>query len=87
VVDASNLLTDAAAGTLPAVSWYLPKETEHPPRTACAGENATVKAVDAIMRGPQWRSTAVVVWWTGGVASTTTCRHRRPTVPMAASPG
>jgi hypothetical protein len=63
VVDASNLLTDAAAGTLPAVSWYLPKETEHPPRTACAGENATVKAVDAIMRGPQWRSTAVVVWW------------------------
>src|SRR4051812_20887794 len=63
VVDSTNLTTDAAAGTLPAVSWYLPKETEHPPRTACAGENATVRAVNAIMRGPQWRSTAVVVWW------------------------
>jgi phospholipase C len=63
VVDAPNLLTDAAAGTLPDVSWYLAKETEHPPRTACAGENATVKAVDAIMRGPDWRSTAIVVWW------------------------
>jgi phospholipase C len=63
VVDSTNLLTDAAAGALPDVSWYLPKETEHPPRTACAGENATVRAVDAIMRGPQWRSTAVVVWW------------------------
>jgi phospholipase C len=63
VVDAPNLLTDAAAGTLPDVSWYLAKETEHPPRTACAGENATVRAVDAIMRGPDWRSTAIVVWW------------------------
>ena len=63
VVDSTNLLTDAAAGKLPDVSWYLPKETEHPPRTACAGENATVRAVNAIMRGPQWRSTAVVVWW------------------------
>ncbi len=63
VVDAPNLLAAAAAGTLPDVSWYLPKETEHPPRTACAGENATVKAVDAIMRGPDWRSTAIVVWW------------------------
>jgi phospholipase C len=63
VHDGPAFLTDAAAGKLPAVSWYLPKETEHTPRTACAGENATVRAVDAIMSGPDWRSTAVVVWW------------------------
>jgi phospholipase C len=63
VHDGPAFLTDAAAGHLPAVSWYLPKETEHPPRTACAGENATVRAVNAVMSGPDWSSTAIVVWW------------------------
>jgi len=63
VVDGTKILSDAANGTLPAVSWYLAKETEHPPKTACAGENATVRAVNAIMQGPEWDSTAVVVWW------------------------
>jgi len=63
VVDGPKIITDATNGTLPAVSWYLAKETEHPPKTACAGENATVKAVNAIMSGPDWNSTAIVVWW------------------------
>jgi phospholipase C len=63
VKDGADFLTDASAGNLPAVSWYLAKETEHPPRTACAGENATVRAVNAVMSGPEWRSTAIVVWW------------------------
>jgi phospholipase C len=63
VVDGTKILSDAANGTLPAVSWYLAKETEHPPKTACAGENATVRAVTAIMQGPDWDSTAIVVWW------------------------
>jgi phospholipase C len=63
VVDEQNIIADATAGRLPAVSWYLPRETEHPPMTACAGENATVSAVNAIMKGPDWNSTAVVVWW------------------------
>ena len=63
VHDGPEFLTDAAAGTLPNVSWYLAKETEHPPRTACSGENATVRAVNAVMSGPDWRSTAIVVWW------------------------
>jgi phospholipase C len=63
VRDGPEFLTDAAAGSLPNVSWYLAKETEHPPKTACAGENATVRAVNAVMQGPDWRSTAIVVWW------------------------
>ena len=63
VTDGARILDDADAGDLPAVSWFLPKATEHPPKTACAGENATVKAVNAIMQGPDWDSTAVVVWW------------------------
>jgi phospholipase C len=63
VHDSSDFLADAAAGTLPNVSWYLAKQTEHPPKTACKGENATVRAVNAVMAGSDWRSTAVVVWW------------------------
>ena len=61
--DTTNFVADANAGALPAVSWYLHDETEHPPRTACAGENATVNAVNAIMNGPNWKDTAIVVWW------------------------
>jgi phospholipase C len=63
VHDANDFLTDAAAGTLPNVSWYLAKQTEHPPKTACKGENATVKAINSVMKGTDWRSTAIVVWW------------------------
>ena len=63
VQNSTNLLSDAANGKLPAVSWFLAKQTEHPPKTACAGENATVSAINAIMQGPDWDSTAIVVWW------------------------
>jgi phospholipase C len=63
VVDTSKFVVDANAGRLPAVSWYLPDETEHPPLTACAGENASVRAVNAVMNGADWASTAIVVWW------------------------
>jgi len=36
----NQLVTDATQGTLPRVSWYLPPAMEHPPATACSGENA-----------------------------------------------
>ena len=59
----AHFAEDAAAGTLPAVSWWIPKQNEHPPKSACAGENSTVEAMNALMSGPQWKSTAVVQWW------------------------
>jgi phospholipase C len=59
----SQLVTDASHDTLPAVSWYLPGATEHPPATACSGENATVTAVNTIMNSKAWSSTAIVLWW------------------------
>jgi phospholipase C len=59
----TQIFADVANGTLPAVSWYLPDATEHPPKTACGGENSTVRAVNAIMQSPDWKSTAIVVWW------------------------
>jgi phospholipase C len=63
VQPASVFFDDVTAGTLASVSWIVPKETEHPPKTACAGENATVNIVNAIMQSPYWDSTAIVTTW------------------------
>jgi phospholipase C len=58
-----DLVPDALSGNLPDVTWFLPKQNEHPPKSACAGENATVEAINAIMSGPDWKHTAIVIWW------------------------
>lgn len=59
----SALNTAATQGTLPQVAWYLPTQVEHAPQSACAGENDTVRLVNAVMKGPQWSSTAIVIAW------------------------
>ncbi len=63
VVPFSQFTVDAASGNLPAVSWVLGTNLEHPPETACLGENETVQLVNAVMQGPAWSSTAVFVYW------------------------
>src|SRR5207245_4175961 len=47
----SQFLTDAAKGTLPQVSWLVMNEnySEHPPHSTCAGENWTVRELNALM--------------------------------------
>jgi phospholipase C len=66
--------TDAAAGNLPAVSWLIPDfgVSDHPSRqipgspptiSACEGENWTVQNINAIMQGPNWPTTAIVLVW------------------------
>ena len=56
---------DVVSGHLPAVSWLLPPEemSEHPPESACQGENWTVRTVNAVMQGPDWNSTAIFIVW------------------------
>jgi phospholipase C len=63
VVSRKTFFTDAKAGNLPAVSWVIGQHLEHPPSTACAGENETVQMVNAIMNGPDWPSTAIFIYW------------------------
>jgi len=60
---ASAFYDDVTNGALPAVSWITPKQTEHSPKSACAGENTTVNVVNAIMQSPYWDSTAIVITW------------------------
>ena len=65
VVPYGQFLTDAAAGTLPAISWVvtLTYYSEHPPASSCVGENYTVSEMNALMQGPDWNSTAVFIVW------------------------
>ena len=58
---------DAAHGLLPTVSWVVTPfdVSEHPGNGTgvCVGENWTVQMLNALMRGPDWSSTAVFLTW------------------------
>jgi len=58
---------DAQNGALPAVSWLIPDidVSDHPQSKlgVCAGENWTVQQINAIMQGPSWPTTAIVLTW------------------------
>jgi phospholipase C len=61
----SQFMSDAANGNLPAVSWVLPPTgtSEHPPESACTGENWTVELLNAVMQSSDWKTTAVFFTW------------------------
>ncbi len=74
VVPFEQFATDAAAGDLPGVSWLIPDfgVSDHPTRqipggpptiSACVGENWTVQNINAIMQGPDWATTVIVLVW------------------------
>jgi len=60
-------LGDLRTGNLPQVSWLVPPPIydEHPGphKSVCSGENWTVRQINALMRSPYWRSTAVIIVW------------------------
>jgi phospholipase C len=76
VVDAGDLnkiqthtkfLSDAAAGTLPPVSWVIPGEpvSEHPGSSGSIhdGQNYVTNLINAAMQGPDWDTTAIFLSW------------------------
>jgi phospholipase C len=65
VVSDTQFMTDAKNGTLPAVSWVNTADStnEHPPSSACAGENWAVNQLNALMKGPDWPTTVVFIAW------------------------
>ena len=60
-----DFFTAAKAGTLPAVSWVIPAQevSEHPPASVRVGENYVTSVINAIMRSPNWSSTAIFLAW------------------------
>src|SRR5918911_3448155 len=65
VKDQATFAADARAGRLPAFSWVTPTyaTSSHPPYGICAAENWVVEKMNALMQGPDWPSTAVVLVW------------------------
>lgn len=60
-----DLYAAAKHGKLPAVSWVVPSGTisEHPPARVSDGVAYVTSLVNAIMRGPEWDSTAIFLAW------------------------
>ena len=61
----TNVLTDAANGTLPAVSWVIPSthNSDHPGQGPDLGPSWIAQVVNAIGRTPAWKSTAIIILW------------------------
>ena len=61
----SDFFSDAAAGTLPPVSWVLPhyNDSEHPQASIYDGQAYTTSLVNALMSGAGWNSTAIFIVW------------------------
>jgi phospholipase C len=61
----SNFFAAAKAGTLPAVSWIDPNGTvsEHPPALVSTGQTYVTGLINAIMRSPDWNTTAIFLSW------------------------
>jgi phospholipase C len=67
VVPAYTFMHAADSGILPTISWVVTPfaVSEHPSVgvSVCVGENWTVQMLNALMRGPDWSSTAVFLTW------------------------
>jgi phospholipase C len=63
--DTSTFFTAAKNGTLPQVSWLTPTwaNSEHPSALVSAGQAYVTSAINAVMQGPDWSSTAIFLSW------------------------
>ena len=61
----SGFFAAARHGTLPSVSWILPDylDSEHPPALVSRGQSFVTRVINAAMRSPNWKSTAIFVTW------------------------
>src|SRR5215813_5756326 len=55
----------AKAGTLPKVAWVAPdfRDSEHGPALVSTGQAYVTRLINAVMRGPDWKSCAIFVTW------------------------
>jgi phospholipase C len=65
IQSATNFFRAARAGTLPAVSWIVPTglNSEHPPSLVSRGQAWVTRLINAVMRGPDWKSSAIFLVW------------------------
>jgi phospholipase C len=65
VVPGPQVLTDIAAGQLPAVSWVIPdgKESDHAVSNTGEGPSWVSSIVNAIGQSQYWNNTAIIITW------------------------
>jgi phospholipase C len=65
IVPVTGFYADARGGRLPAVSWVVPSQamSEHPPGPISSGQTYVTGLINAVMRSPDWRSTAIFLAW------------------------
>jgi phospholipase C len=61
----SHFYAAAAHGTLPNVSWVTPNwaDSDHPGASILDGQAWVTNLVDAVMKGPDWDSSAIFLAW------------------------
>jgi len=61
----SVFMTQAKKGTLPEVSWIVsdPADSEHPPALISTGQAYVTRLINAIMSGPDWKSSVIFLAW------------------------
>jgi len=61
VFPVDNVVQDIEDGLLPPVTWVTPRFelSEHPEYSFCHGQNWSTKVINAIMRSPMWKDTAI----------------------------
>ena len=65
VFPVDNVVQDIRANRLPPVTWITPRFqlSDHPEFNFCYGENWSTQVIDAIMRSPMWKDTAIFLSW------------------------
>jgi phospholipase C len=65
IVPSQQFFRDAYKGSLPTVSWLIPSgdNSEHAPGRISWGQDHVTRAIDAIMSGKDWGSTAIFLAW------------------------
>jgi phospholipase C len=65
IQDVTRFYAAAKNGTLPAVSWVVPSGavSEHPPAPVSYGQSYVTSVINAVMRSPDWDSTAIFLAW------------------------
>jgi phospholipase C len=60
-----DVVRDIKLNRLPPVTWITPRFelSEHPEYNFCHGENWSTQVIDAIMRSPMWKDTAIFLTW------------------------
>ncbi|MFL5799673.1 MAG: phospholipase C [Actinomycetota bacterium] len=65
VFPVQQVVDDIDNDRLPPVTWITPQFalSEHPEYNFCHGENWSTRVIDAIMRSPMWKDTAIFLTW------------------------